>query len=106
MTVNFDITTIITTTNKSAVVEKYVFGMTATETDDVTGDVIATAVLDAAIENPPAGDVKDIIIAYAKQNGWKQRLLDMIVEKKAASEKTSEVMDLTTIDPTVKESVL
>lgn len=104
MAIVFEITKIITTFAKDGTtVDKLVFDMTATETDDTTGDRIAQAVIDAAIENPPAGDARDIIVQYAKDEDWKQHLLDRIDAKKAISEKTVELKDLSTITTVVSD---
>lgn len=106
MAVEFEITKIVTVTLKDGTIERIVFDMTSTETDDKTGDRIVQAVVDAAIENPPAGDVRDIIVAYAKENNWKQQLLDRLDAKKAVAEKTVEFADLTKIAVVVDEKDL
>ena len=105
MTVAYEISKIMTTLAQDGVtVSKLVFAMTATETDDGTGDRIAQAVIDAAYENPPAGDARDIILKYASDNNWKQILLDELAVKKSIAAKSVTVTDLSTITTAVSDA--
>jgi len=100
MSIAIEITSVVSTALKDGTVEKLVFVMTATETDDATGERIAQASVDAAIENPAAGDIRDTIIQYANDNDWKQLLFDRLEEKKLPIGKTvqPEVLAKTVVD--------
>jgi len=104
MAIAFDITKIISTVGSDGVtVQKLVFDMTATEIDDVTGDRLGQAVIDAAVENPPAGDARDVVVQYANDNNWKQQLLDRLTARKALAAKAAATTDLSTITTAVSD---
>jgi len=107
MAVEFEITKLVNVVGADGTtVEKIVFDMTATETDDVTGDRIAQAVIDAAIENPPVVDFRDLAVAYAETNNWKGQLLDRLASRKSFLARTAVLEDLSAITTAVAEDEL